>query len=737
MAKKTKAKKTNKDNLNQSVLSRYGSLILLLSAFLLLILGLTLATFYYTNKITNQGAEKLALVGEQGEITQEIARIAFSQESYLTNAVLKKKQEEGIDVDKIAVSEFPQNTLFRRQEMKRLADRYTEIIARLEQGGEIVKRDGEVMKLQPVEGLLETGLYKNTKQLWDFNYNLISEFAMEPETGYLTRSYATYLMDYTRQYNRELQRDTQKVQAIVQKNIDNLRRELLIIQIVGVGLAVMLFLAMMLGVVRQLIQGDRAAAEARKETSKILETINEGLFLVDKDLNIGQNYSAHLENIIGQREIGGKSLRDVLAKLVDRETMEVTETFIEQLYSEWVVEDLISDLNPLRRIRVEVDDFSGYYISRYLDFDFTRVYEGEEIKEVLCSVKDITEAVLLEDKLAQERDQNDRQIEMLGTILSTEPAMLENFINTAKRRTNDINSALRRPERNVAALQDKAKFIFREIHSMKGEASALKLTTFVSQCENFESKVKELQNNPRLSGNDFLDLTVMLDELISIIDVVANLNDRISGGRGSAQSVMSGAGQAGGSARPVQSNVMQKYFTTFARDIAERNGKKVQLFCQGMDDDILSGSLKDTVQEIAVQMLRNAVVHGIETPIERVRDGKAETGNIQMTLSKTGNNLAELVIADDGAGIRFDKIRQKLLESGQFDAHIVQNMSQQELVKHIFDSGLSTAEQGNEDAGRGVGMDIVKERIVGIHGKLRIGSKEGQGTKFVVNFPLA
>ena len=105
------------------------------------------------------------------------------------------------------------------------------------------------------------------------------------------------------------------------------------------------------------------------------------------------------------------------------------------------MEDLISDLNPLRRIRVEVDDFSGYYISRYLDFDFTRVYDGEQIQEVLCSVKDITEAVLLEDKLAQERDQNDRQIEMLGTILSTEPAMLENFINTAKRRTNDINSA--------------------------------------------------------------------------------------------------------------------------------------------------------------------------------------------------------------------------------------------------------------------------------------------------------
>lgn len=136
------AKKTKKNNANQSVLSKYGSLILLLSAFLLLILGLTLATFYYTNRIDKEGTEQLALVGEQGEITQEIARIAFSQESYLTNAVLKKKQEEGVDVDKIPASEFPQNTLFRRQEMKRLADRYTEIMARLENGGEIAKRDG-------------------------------------------------------------------------------------------------------------------------------------------------------------------------------------------------------------------------------------------------------------------------------------------------------------------------------------------------------------------------------------------------------------------------------------------------------------------------------------------------------------------------------------------------------------------------------------------------------------------
>lgn len=730
------ANKNKRNITNQSVMSKYGALVLSLLAFLVLILVLALTTYYYTNKITSQDTETLALLGEQSEISQEIARIAFSQESYLTNAVLQKEREGNLEVDKIPVNEFPTNTLFRRTEIKRLADRYAEILARMEQGGTIAKRDGSVINIKPVTGLTNRDLYQRTKELWNFYHTLISEFEKEAETGYLSRDYATYLMEFTRQYNRVLQRDTAKIQNVVQNDINRLRLELLWIQGTGAVLALILFISIILGAFRRLIQGDREIDKARKETTKILETINEGLFLVDKDLNIGHQYSTHLENIIGQKDVGGKPLRTVLAKLVDKETMEITETFIEQLYSQWVVEDLISDLNPLRRICVEVDDFSGYYVTRYLDFDFSRVYDGEQITEVLCSVKDITESFLLEDRLAQEREQNDQQIEMLGKILSTDPVLLNNFINTTQRRINDINAALRRPERNLSALQEKAKLIFREIHSLKGEASALKLTSFVSQCENFESKVKELQNNPRLSGNDFLGLTVMLDEIISLTDVINSLNERISGGYAAAQSVMP---NGNATERPAMqpSNVLQKYFTSFAQDIAERNDKKVQLICQGWDDGILSGSLKDAVQDIAVQMLRNAVVHGIEAPMERIRDGKPEAGNIQLLLTKTANNTAELLVQDDGFGIRFEKIRQKLLENGQHDKNVVQSMSQQELIRHIFDSGVSTAEHSTEDAGRGVGMDIVKERIVGIRGKLNIHSKDGQGTKFTITFPLA
>ena len=262
---------------------------------------------------------------------------------------------------------------------------------------------------------------------------------------------------------------------------------------------------------------------------------------------------------------------------------------------------------------------------------------------------------------------------------------------------------------------------------MKGEASALKLTSFVSQCEGFESKIKELQQSPRLTGNDFLGLTVMLDEIISLNDVIANLSDRISGGRAT----------GGGTAAPmVASNAMQKYFTSFANDIAERNGKKVQLLCQGMDDGLLSGSLQDTVKDIAMQMLRNAVVHGVEDPIDRRRVGKPEVGNVQLLLTRKPGNMAELLVEDDGSGLHYDKIRQKLVENGTCTEAQAREMQKRDLIMHLFDSGLSTADKGNEDAGRGVGMDIVRERIADIHGKLKIASEEGQFTRFTVTFPL-
>ena len=96
-----------KHGAGENLFAKYSTLILSIAGFLLLIVILSLATYYYTNKIT-QETQKVALIGEQGEITQEIARIAFSQESYLTNAVFDRYQKDGKLVNRIALVIYPQ-----------------------------------------------------------------------------------------------------------------------------------------------------------------------------------------------------------------------------------------------------------------------------------------------------------------------------------------------------------------------------------------------------------------------------------------------------------------------------------------------------------------------------------------------------------------------------------------------------------------------------------------------------
>ncbi|MBR7059781.1 MAG: Hpt domain-containing protein [Neisseriaceae bacterium] len=702
---------------------KYIPLILSVAAFLVLIAFLSATTYYYTNKIT-QETQKVALVGEQAEISQEIARIAFSQESYLTNAVYDVYKKEGKEINKIPLEDFPQNTLFRRTEMKRLADRYNEILLRLEYGGEIADRQGNIINVTPVQLSSTRANVESARRIWDYYYPLMTDFDLEAETGYLTRDYATYMMEYTRQYNRTLQRDTGRVSALIQDYVNRLQKQLNQIQMASVVLALVLFLLMIFGTIRSLMVSDRKLAEQRRETNQIMQTINEGLFLVDKNLNIGNEYSAHLEEIIGQRNIGGKKLNDVLAKMVSKEDMETADVFIEQLYSEHVVEELISDLNPLNRIEVKIDDFSGYFSTRYLDFKFSRVYRGDSIEKVLASVSDVTDEVLREERAEEEREQNSRQVEMLGAVLNVDQRMLENFIDSTKRRIDEINNELRRPEKTKTALQNKARKIYREVHSMKGEASALKLDSFVAQCEDFESKIKEVQDRPNISGNDFLGMTVILDEMVSLTEVIDRLNARITGAR-----VVSADGEA-------SIDTMHKYYTNFAKDIAERNSKEVVLLCAGMDDNILPEDKKEIVQDIAVQMLRNAIVHGIERPLIRERAGKREAGKIQLVLSCVDANNVELMVEDDGAGLDFEAIRSKLVERGTCSREDAAKLSKRELAEHMFDSGLSTAKEHGQDAGRGVGMDIIREYIRTLNGKLKVASVPKQYTRFSVVFPL-
>jgi len=130
-----------------------------------------------------------------------------------------------------------------------------------------------------------------------------------------------------------------------------------------------------------------------------------------------------------------------------------------------------------------------------------------------------------------------------------------------------------------------------------------------------------------------------------------------------------------------------------------------------------------------MHLVRNSIDHGIENPQERIKAGKLETGTITFKAQHSGNNII-ISIADDGCGINEQKILKKAIEKGLITKD--KKLSQQEIFDLIFLPGLSTVESLSEISGRGVGMDVVKKKITELRGEIKIVSKKGKGSKFII-----
>ncbi|MDK4708014.1 ATP-binding protein [Kingella negevensis] len=491
---------------------------------------------------------------------------------------------------------------------------------------------------------------------------------------------------------------------------------------VGVLAAILYLVAFLFYFIRKLVASDQEAEAARRETTEIMDTVNTGLFLLDRDLNIGSQYSKELENLVGQTNLGGKNLLDVLAGLITEDDLNTTHAFIGQLYNPRTKERLIASLNPLNRQPVTLPGQSKNE-HRYLDFKFNRVYTEGEITRVLVGVSDVTNAVLLEQKIEQEREQNDVQLEMLSTILQADRRLVDDFVRNVKRRNTNINNTLKAPGERQAELRSKVDTIFREVHSMKGEASTLKLHGFTVLAENLENELNRLGKVATLSGEHFLGLAVHLEELMKLTQTIEDLESRLGG----SSPLISGQGAA------EEKHTLANYYAKFVSELAERNHKSVDFSYVGIEETH-DEDTDSIVREIAVQLLRNAVVHGIETPEERQTKRKLQTGHVRMELTEQDGQYT-LVLEDDGKGLDYEAIRAKAVRLGKCTEAEAANLTSKDLLALIFSPGFSTLDKSTEDAGRGVGLDIIKDRISALGGKIGVSTHAGSYTRFNFTFP--
>lgn len=176
-------------------------------------------------------------------------------------------------------------------------------------------------------------------------------------------------------------------------------------------------------------------------------------------------------------------------------------------------------------------------------------------------------------------------------------------------------------------------------------------------------------------------------------------------------------------------------FTRLVRDTSASLGKQVNLVMESSGIE-LDRTVLDAITDPLLHILRNCVDHGLETPQERTKFGKSETGTIRLTAYGVGDRVA-IKIEDDGRGINLDRVKAKAIEKGILSEEQAMKMSDDDTIHLLGTPGLSTAKEVTDVSGRGVGMDVVITQVEQVGGNVQITTEKGKGTTMILTIPLS
>lgn len=295
-------------------------------------------------------------------------------------------------------------------------------------------------------------------------------------------------------------------------------------------------------------------------------------------------------------------------------------------------------------------------------------------------------------------------------------ARIENVLASYKQTAQELASNVERLRSQLRELEIQAES---QMHSRLSQVDE-------SQFDPLEfDRFSRLQELTRLMAESVNDVSTAQDNLLSGLNETDNallLQARMT--RNLQQELMH--------IRMVPLDTLAERLYRVVRQTAKEIGRKAQLELDGAHTE-LDRAVLDKIAAPLEHLVRNAVAHGIEPPEQRLVKGKAEYGELRLSARQEGNEIV-ITLADDGAGIDFAAVRKQAeirdwLKPGD-------DVSNEQLEQMLFRSGFSTAKQVTEIAGRGVGLDVVKNEIAGIGGRVKLESETGKGTRFTIRLPL-
>ena len=324
------------------------------------------------------------------------------------------------------------------------------------------------------------------------------------------------------------------------------------------------------------------------------------------------------------------------------------------------------------------------------------------------------------------RDRLERLLNLVGELV-IDRGRLEQRLRTLDQLATQVLANKNRLTDAVRTFEDKHTFSFQPSPATQGESTP-EAFPGVSDFGSLEfDKYDDFNILARRISEVSADISESMSQLSGSIH-------RAQDDMGSLQQLTLGMRDEIARARMVPIGTPFTRFRRAAREMARATGKDVNLVTSGEHTEIDTGVVERLVDPL-VHLVRNAVYHGIEPAAVRRVLGKPAAGTIYLHAAHRGNSVL-IEVEDDGAGLDIARIKAKAVKLGLVRQDVAETLPESEVIKFIFLPGFSTADAVGDQAGRGVGMDVVKRVIETMNGHIEVESVRGQGTKFTMHLPL-
>jgi two-component system, chemotaxis family, sensor histidine kinase and response regulator PixL len=365
------------------------------------------------------------------------------------------------------------------------------------------------------------------------------------------------------------------------------------------------------------------------------------------------------------------------------------------------------------------------------DSQTTGILDEDENATVRVSVRQLNQLNDLFGELTIQRNGLDlyqKRVRQLSQVLVQRARLLEQFNSELRLVCDRITlHALESPRKHASAPNS----AIAEINGKDTTFSTFSnLISIAGEGYRFDTLEMDRYNDLHLLTQQATETIVQLQEISSDIDL--NLYDNEQSTR-----------EINKISRNLQSNLTQirmrplsdvvDRFPRAIRELCLQHHKKASLAIEG-SSTLIERSLLESLNDPLMHLIRNAFDHGIESPETRVANGKPEVGTISISAAHQGNRTV-ITIRDDGSGISLDKVRRKAEQMG-LDPTLLAMASKQDLLSLIFEPGFSTSDQVTTLSGRGVGMDVVRDRLRQIRGEISVDTQPGVGTAFTLSIPF-